>query len=709
MRLPVRITVLTLFSVLMIAIVGAVSLINYRQGASTALDTARDMISTSQVSTIENTYKLLRVTSTVINTVAALPASGLTDGSPLLFANYLRDAIRDIPEIYSAFVGFPDGRFIQAISLELQDGTLRELPGMPTGTAMVVRTMAPLGDEGSRRQVWRYFDRTGAVIASNAPLSETSYDPRKRSWFLRAQETGMLGASEVYIFQSLREPGMTISAPMRHVPGAVMGVDIPLDSLAKFVARQKPGQNGAIAIVASDGRLIAHPDPSAMVTSSRGGPGGLHVTNIVELTDPKIRVAADMIGGTSGSERILSVEDDNYVVSVQPVQAFAMATWYVVGVARTDDFTGPLRKGLNRSATTAVALLLLALMLVLIVSNWISTPLITASRFADKISHLDLDAAIPKSSPFVEIQTLRASLIAMRDAIGMFLRYAPKDLVHILVQSGRSAEIGGTRHDIAVLFTDIENFTTMTEHEEPEDVLAHTSLYFETMTESLTSHHAVIDKFIGDAIMALWNTPIEDPSFIDNACLGTLAAFHASKNLNAELAANNFPAFKTRFGLHAGEALVGNVGSNQRMQFTALGPVVNLASRIEGLNKFYGTNVLVSGSIRWRASDTFVFRKIDVVEAKGVTSAVELYELMGHADPQSPYYVEPERIGLRDAFEVALEAYINGRFDHALALLDDLLMADPTNGTALVIAERCNRYASSPPANWSGVFRFETK
>jgi len=365
---------------------------------------------------------------------------------------------------------------------------------------------------------------------------------------------------------------------------------------------------------------------------------------------------------------------------------------------------------LNRAVLVAALLLFCALFIVYVVSTWITQPLSTASDFASRISQLDIDADTPKSSPFSEIQSLRASMVAMRDAIQMFLRYAPKDLVHVLVQSGTTAEIGGTRKDIAVLFTDIEGFTSITEKEAPEDILIQTSIYFEALTNALTDNRAIVDKFIGDAIMALWNTPVSDEYFVDNACLGTLAAFVASDQLNRDMSANNFPVFKTRFGLHTGEALVGNVGSPERMQYTALGPVINLASRIEGMNKFYGTNVLVSGDIRKKASGHFVFRKIDVVEAKGTTIPVEIYELMGVDDEEdSPCYVSPDAKKAKEIYEAGLEKYIAADFQGALDTFEEILMADPENGAALILAERCYRYLTNPPEDWQGVYSFESK
>ena len=224
MRVPVRITVLTMFSVLMIVIVGAVSFSNYRQGEISALETARELIRQSKVSTAENTRRLLGVTSTVANTVTRMPneMAGATD--PFIFADYLRTVIADVPQIYSTFIGFPDGRFVQALNFKLVNGEVRSISGIPPHTASAVRTMEPIESGQNRRQIWRYYDSDNNEISVTESESLTTYDPRERSWFRRALDHGTLGASEVYVFQSLREPGLTISSPMINVAGAVVGI-----------------------------------------------------------------------------------------------------------------------------------------------------------------------------------------------------------------------------------------------------------------------------------------------------------------------------------------------------------------------------------------------------------------------------------------------------------------------------------------------------
>jgi adenylate cyclase len=187
--------------------------------------------------------------------------------------------------------------------------------------------------------------------------------------------------------------------------------------------------------------------------------------------------------------------------------------------------------------------------------------------------------------------------------------------------------LGGSRRELTILFSDVVNFTGITESAEPAQVMLYTSRYFSAVSEAVMASKGTIDKFIGDGVMAFWNAPAEDPDHALNACAGALAFLRANDRLNAEFEREGWPAYRTRIGLHTGDAVVGNIGSEDRMNYTALGAAVNLAARLEGLNKNYGTSILVSAALRERASPGFVFRRVDRISPKGFAEAFDIYEL----------------------------------------------------------------------------------
>lgn len=180
-----------------------------------------------------------------------------------------------------------------------------------------------------------------------------------------------------------------------------------------------------------------------------------------------------------------------------------------------------------------------------------------------------------------------------------------------------------------MLFTDVAGFTHITEKADPERVMVQTSRYLAVLTEVVMAHGGTVDKFVGDAIMAIWNAPADDADHVAHACDAVLACREANRRLNAEFETEGWPAYRTRFGLHVGEALVGTIGSADRMAYTALGATVNLAARLEPLNKEYGTEILVSEAVRSRVADRFEFRPVDKLTPRGFASAIQVYELRG--------------------------------------------------------------------------------
>jgi class 3 adenylate cyclase len=232
-------------------------------------------------------------------------------------------------------------------------------------------------------------------------------------------------------------------------------------------------------------------------------------------------------------------------------------------------------------------------------------------------------------SPIREIDELGRSVSTMRTLIQTFSNFVPKRLVQQLVETGNAMTLGGTRREVTILFTDVANFTGITEHRDPAQVMQFTSRYFAAMSEAIMANKGTVDKFIGDAVMAIWNAPIEDDDHVANACAAVLACIEANRELNAEFEREGWPAYHTRFGVHVGDVVVGNIGSSDRMNYTVLVAAVNLAARLESLNKQYRTTALASEAVKQRVEQRFAFRSVDRIKPKGFAAEAQVYELVG--------------------------------------------------------------------------------
>jgi adenylate cyclase len=262
-----------------------------------------------------------------------------------------------------------------------------------------------------------------------------------------------------------------------------------------------------------------------------------------------------------------------------------------------------------------------------------------------------------------------------------FSSFIPRQIVRQLIESGASLQLGGSRREITVLFTDVADFTAKTEKADPSQVMIYTSRYFAALSEEIMSHQGTVDKFIGDAVMAFWNAPADDPDHVTHACRAVLGCLRRNAELNKSFLGEGWPPYSTRFGLHVGDAVVGNVGSSDRMNYTALGATINLAARLEGLNKNYGTKVLVSAAVKERAEERFVFRGVDEIKPKGFAEAVQIFELRGQQDGAS------EQIFCQ-RWDVVYASIRQDEPAAALVWISDFLAQYPGDSVAQYHAER---------------------
>jgi adenylate cyclase len=282
----------------------------------------------------------------------------------------------------------------------------------------------------------------------------------------------------------------------------------------------------------------------------------------------------------------------------------------------------------------------------------------------------------------------------------------PADLVRQILASGGEAELGGQKADLTIFFTDIADFTTISERLEPEALVEQLGEYFEAMSTALRRQPpGTLDKFIGDSIMAFWGAPASNPDHAVAACHAALACQEALKQLHEKWAREGKPLFYQRIGINTGEVIVGNMGSASRLNYTVVGDTVNTASRFEGLNKLYGTRIIIGESTRQRVDEHFVVRPLDLVSVKGSTKGIRIYELMAEAAG-----ADARTLAIAGLAVEALEMYLGHRWEDAERLYGRILELNPDDVPARILRERCRRMRENPPPpDWNGVHRIETK
>jgi class 3 adenylate cyclase len=275
-----------------------------------------------------------------------------------------------------------------------------------------------------------------------------------------------------------------------------------------------------------------------------------------------------------------------------------------------------------------------------------------------------------------------------------------------MLASDRPPELGGEQRQVTIFFSDVAGFTALSESLAPAALVAVMNEYLTAMTEIIEAEGGFVDKYVGDAIVALFGAPLDEPEHALHAVRASLRCRDRLEALNREGSAFQGHALHARIGLATGEALVGNIGSRRRFNYTAMGDNVNLAARLEGANKLYGTAILAAAATREAAGDAVLWRELDRARVVGRAEPVTIYEPLDLAESQEAATLDAAARKAA-AFAEALATYRAGNFAVAAALFDKLA---PEDAPARLFAKRARAWmAAPPPATWDGVTVLETK
>ncbi len=533
----------------------------------------------------------------------------------------------------------------------------------------------------------------------NTIPDKSENDPRPRPYYVAAKQAGAPTWTETYVFLGkggqLTVPGVTRATPILR-DGKLLGVlsaDFDLFALSEFLGKLQIGEHGMAFLVElrADGsrRVIAHPDPK-LLADAKGN--ALPIDRIADR-----RVQGLLEAATKPGTIDFTIDGTAHVGSFRTIDGDRGLRWGIGVVIPEEDILGPV----NRSRRTTIAITavstVIAIVLAILLAMQISRALRLLATETEGIARFDLEAKPVLSSSVVEVRQLASAVEDMKRGLRSFQKFVPVDFVRSLVASGGEASLGGKRGNITVHFSDIADFTTISEKLPPEELVVLLSEYLSLMSGPILASGGTIDKFIGDAVMAFWNAPntVADHAFV--ACKTVLENQAILAKRRPQWAAAGKPALTARVGLHTGDAVVGNIGSDARLDFTAIGDTVNLASRLEGLNKSYGTEIIISAATHERVAKRVVARPIDRVAVKGKDASILIYELLGLAGAVE---AAVEARAMRHA--AAIEAYFERRWDDAIG--------EPDDKAARLIVERARAYKiAPPPEGWDGTHRMTSK
>jgi adenylate cyclase len=678
------------FVFLLVASTVPIILFSYYQDVTIIAALGNDLIEEKSRSAIERTSNYFMPAS-----IAVLMSSKLAELGAISCNNYKQTemytlgVLKSYPQISMFFIGDEQGNYVHAW----------RLPGGKTESWIIQATASPPMSSLIYRDA-------SLKVEGVEEAKGVDYDPRQRPWYEGAKNARANSWTDVYVSYSSRKPTITSSQPVFGPDGklkVVWGMDIEVDEISNFLRTQKIGKSGIELIINEKGEIVAFPEASAAIREENGV---LRPVKVEELGIEPLSVAFREHVTKGKGRSLVKSGGITYVASFKKFPEPFPMPWKIAVIVPEDDFTGGAKDEMVGMLLISSVVLGLGVLLAFTISRGITSPVKLIAEATGRIKNFNLEEKIHIRSRMKEIQSMSDAIASMQTGLHAFRRYVPAELVRQLISTGEGAQLGGQKKNLTVFFSDISGFTSIAELMSPEKLMLHLSEYFDELTQILSRHGATVDKYIGDAVMAFWGAPVRADDHAIRACEASLACQEKIAELNQKWTTDGKSAFFTRIGISTGETVVGNVGSTERMNYTAMGDNVNMANRLEEANKLYGTGIIVSRQTYEAASEKFLFRPLGLIAVRGKSEEQAIYELIGKRTEGGI----SRAAELCEEFTRGLNAYLSQNWNEACGIFTSISVRFPTDAPTLFYLSRCTHLLHNPPGEeWQGIVYQKSK
>lgn len=473
--------------------------------------------------------------------------------------------------------------------------------------------------QGGVPREWTVDEQNKLELLTDQP--KPAYLPSSRDWFTKGLETDGIRITEPYVFNEGRI-GITVTRRVwpsfLNKPAGVLTADFFLNDLASALGRIAPGKGSAVYLINPEGSILVTGANDSAITP--------------ELPRDDLAKAFADAGKAMWSAPLdvqSTIGEEEYHVAFRTLEMSPGVQWGVVFAFPMKELRQVVLDQQSVILLTSSITFIMAIIAISLLGYSIGGALAGFSTQFAQIAELRTTSEPARGSRIAEIQGLADSINAMKAAVGNFARFVPRDVVRDVLSGGRSSNLGGTQRIITVLNCDLQGFTTFAERYDPDEACAVLNCYFEHVTAAVHAHGGIVDKFMGDGVLALFNATTQQDDHAARACRAALDVAEKMKlPLIADKPASKFPV---RIGLETGRAVVGNVGTHERLAFTAIGDVVNTSSRLQESASLYGATILVSERVRIRA-EGFSWRFVTRATLRGRHEETALFELLGEEE-----------------------------------------------------------------------------
>ena len=512
---------------------------------------------------------------------------------------------------------------------------------------------------------------------------------------------------------------------------ALISIDLGIDELQEFLmnkTKQESGiaqQFGGVSFVMElrdDQELLVlgHPDPRylgkkfdsliASVFSDRLILGDKHpdqrVRAFAELIKKDIMKRSDPFNDHFPNVKY-GFDDQGvaWLFSWSAVYPGSKPRWVVGTCVNREEVVSSPALGAKIIFLSLLGIIFITVPICIYSSKQISDPIEVMARDVIEIGKGNIEYS-SRPDPFAsELIYLKDGIEKMKNGMLSFRKYIPYKVVNQVLASRKTAEPFAEKKELTIFFSDIENFTTISESLEPDRLVKLIGDHLAICTNIIQSLEGTIDKYIGDSVMAFWNAPENCDHHQVQCCLAALECFEKMKIFNNENKSLGLPELNMRIGINTGFVFVGNIGSDDRLNYTVIGDAVNLASRLEGANKLYKSNILISENTYLAVKHEILARPVDKLAVKGKVNAVLIYEVVGKFEDQFPQMLE-----IIHLTKLGFEHYLNQKFQQAMDCYQQILGLKKDDQLALFYINRCMKFlASPPPSDWDGIYISHSK
>ncbi len=708
-RRKLKFDILSSFFILQVITACSIISYTYINGSRTILDFSNRLmenISDSSISNIAGDFKDV-LTSTELGSYLVRDTSKAGVISKDLI-QFMMGHVKQYRLVDSVYVGTESGYFVQI--KPLQPGTTyrvdqgKVLPKKASFALRIVDRSTPKVSE-----IWIYLDGEGKKLDEESiPEAQITMVHKNRPWYQKTAKAGASVWTDIFVSDATMESSIACGVPLLSDAGEFIGVissTVSLKSLATTL--QKNTLKGISMVINQKGEIVAHPvekNYSKIVGTDT------KLMTVDDLSDKSIVIAYRKKELEKNSRFIFNAAEVEYIALFKDFVLDGFKDWEFLMITPIDEFIGGVKITQRNTLLICLLILIFSTMIIAFIAKRISMPINNLSAQADRITNFDLEEENEVVSGIQEIQKLQNSISRMRKSLVSFGKFVPKRLVKKLVDRGTEVRIGGKKRQLSILFTDIANFTTISEAYPAEKLVHHLYEYFDEITSIIIGNNGTIDKYIGDSIMAFWGAPQHDSNHFLNCCLSALLCQRRLLDLNRKWGYEKKPELFTRIGIHTGDVIVGNMGSSERMNYTVIGDAVNLAARLEGTNKIYGTNIIVSEFTVKHLNEYAVVRPLDIVAVKGKNEGVTIYELVALKNSDPIVLPTDNQLKFCGEFSKAFRLYLEQRWDDAIKIFIEVQATYGKDGPCELYIARCKAFKKSPPpADWDGVYHIHSK